>query len=155
MTAATGPSPRGRKRPRTGRARCVTLAEHRHLRDILTCITIKIGIGMLEAWTAPSDERPSWPSSPDSDPVVPGTISQRSTRCAGVGCHCRADPPVLHGPYPTWTHQQDGRQVTKTLSARGGTHDYGPAIAANRRLHELVKELEALSVAEFESARGK
>ena len=31
----------------------------------------------------------------------------------------------------------------------------GPAIAANRRLHELVKELEALSVAEFESARSK
>ena len=87
-------------------------------------------------------------------PVVPGTISERSTRCAGAGCHCRADPPVLHGPYPTWTHQQDGRQVTKTLSAQEATH-LGPAIAANRRLHELVKELEALSVAEFESARGK
>jgi hypothetical protein len=87
-------------------------------------------------------------------PVVPGTISQRWTRCAGAGCHCRADPPVLHGPYPTWTHQQDGRQVTKTLSAQAAAQ-LGPAIAANRRLHELVKELEALSVAEFESARGK
>jgi hypothetical protein len=87
-------------------------------------------------------------------PVVPGTISQRSTRCAGAGCHCRADPPVLHGPYPTWTHQQDGRQVTKTLSAQEAAN-LGPAITANRRLHELVKELEALSVAEFEWARGK
>jgi hypothetical protein len=46
------------------------------------------------------------------------------------------------------------RQVTKTLSAQAAAQ-LGPAIAANRRLHELVKELEALSVAEFESARGK
>lgn len=85
-------------------------------------------------------------------PVVPGTISQRSTRCAGAGCHCRADPPVLHGPYPTWTHQHDGRQVTRTLSADEAAR-LGPAIAANRRLHELVKELEALSVADFEATR--
>jgi hypothetical protein len=87
-------------------------------------------------------------------PVVPGTISQRSTRCAGAGCHCRAEPPVLHGPYPTWTHQQDGRQVTKTLSADEAAR-LGPAIEANRRLHELVKELEALSIADFESSRTK
>jgi hypothetical protein len=31
----------------------------------------------------------------------------------------------------------------------------GLAIVANRRLHELVKELEALSVVEFDSDRGK
>jgi hypothetical protein len=86
--------------------------------------------------------------------VVPGTISQRSTRCAGAGCHCRADPPVLHGPYPTWTHQQDGRQITKTLSADEAER-LGPAIEANRRLHELVKELEALSIADFESTRSR
>jgi hypothetical protein len=87
-------------------------------------------------------------------PVVPGTISQRSTRCAGAGCRCRAEPPVLHGPYPTWTHQRDGRQVTTTLSAEEAAR-LEPAIAANRRLHELVKELEALSVADFELSRGR
>src|SRR5580658_7122080 len=84
--------------------------------------------------------------------VVPGTLSQRSTRCAGAGCHCRAEPPVLHGPYPTWTHQEGGRQVTKTLSAEDAAR-LGPAIEANRRLHELVKELETLSIADFESTR--
>ena len=61
---------------------------------------------------------------------------------------------MLHGPYPTWTHQQGGRQVTKTLSAQEAAH-LGPAIAANRRLHELVKELETLSIAHFESARDR
>jgi hypothetical protein len=85
-------------------------------------------------------------------PVIPGTLSWRSTRCAGAGCHCRADPPVLHGPYPTWTHQANGRQVTKTLSAQEAKR-LKPSIDANRRLHELVKELEALSIADFEARR--
>jgi hypothetical protein len=86
-------------------------------------------------------------------PVVPGNLSLRSTRCAGEGCHCRAEPPVLHGPYPTWTHQVHGRQVTKTLSADEAER-LRPAIQANRRLRELVKELEVLSIADFESGRN-
>jgi len=87
-------------------------------------------------------------------PVVPGNLSLRSTRCAGEGCHCRAEPPVLHGPYPTWTHQDHGRQVTTTLSS-DEAEQLRPAIEANRRLRELVKELEALSVADFESSRAR
>jgi len=86
-------------------------------------------------------------------PVVAGTLSLRSTRCAGQGCHCRADPPVLHGPYPTWSHQVDGRQVTTTLSEIEAEL-LRPAIKAHRRLRELVKELEALSSADFESGRN-
>jgi hypothetical protein len=86
--------------------------------------------------------------------VVPGTISQRTTRCAGAGCHCRAEPPTLHGPYPTWTHQENGRQVTKTLSA-SEVKQLAPAIAANKRLHELVKQLEQISIDEFEAQRQK
>ena len=83
-------------------------------------------------------------------PVVPGNLSERSTRCAGAGCRCRADPPVLPGPYPTWTHQVNGRQVTKTLSEEEAEL-LRPGIQANRRLRTLVKELEALSAGEFES----
>ncbi len=87
-------------------------------------------------------------------PVIAGTLSQRSTRCAGAGCHCRADPAVLHGPYPTWSHQVNGRQVTTTLSVEEA-ETLRPAIAAHRRLRDLIKELEALSSAEFESRRAK
>jgi Family of unknown function (DUF6788) len=85
-------------------------------------------------------------------PVVAGTLSQRSTRCAGAGCHCRADPPVLHGPYPTWSHQVNGRQVTTTLSIEEA-EKLRPAIEAHHRLRALVKELEALSSADFETGR--
>ena len=57
--------------------------------------------------------------------------------------------PIRPGPT-----NKTGRQVTTTLSAEEAAR-LEPAIAANRRLHELVKELEALSVADFELNRGK
>ena len=81
-------------------------------------------------------------------PVLPGSIVERSTRCQSPGCHCRAEPPHLHGPYATWMHQEDGRQVTKTLSD-GEAQQLRPLIAADRRLRALVGELESLTVSEF------
>ena len=81
-------------------------------------------------------------------PVLPGSIVERSTRCQRSGCHCRADPPHLHGPYATWMHQEDGRQVTKTLSTEEAQR-LRPLIAADRRLRALVAELESLTVAEL------
>src|SRR5260370_41632943 len=35
--------------------------------------------------------------------VLPGSITQRRTRCGRDGCACRADPPRRHGPYWQWT----------------------------------------------------
>lgn len=81
-------------------------------------------------------------------PVLPGSIVERSTRCQSSGCRCRADPPHLHGPYATWMHQQDGRQITKTLSDDEAQR-LRPLIAADRRLRALVRELESLTVSEF------
>ena len=81
-------------------------------------------------------------------PVLPGSIVERSTRCQRSGCHCRADPPRLHGPYATWMHQQDGRQVTRTLSTQEAER-LRPLIAADRRLRALVAELESLTVADL------
>jgi len=80
--------------------------------------------------------------------VLPGSIVERSTRCQSAGCHCRADPPHLHGPYATWMRHEDGRQVTRTLSD-DEARQLRPLIAANRRLRALVTELETLTVSEF------
>lgn len=81
-------------------------------------------------------------------PVLPGSLVERSTRCQRAGCHCHANPPQLHGPYATWMHQERGRQVTKTL-----THEQAarlrPLIAADRRLRELIRELENLTIQEL------
>lgn len=83
-------------------------------------------------------------------PVISGTVSERYTRCGGPICRCRADPPILHGPYSTWTHRVDGRQVTKALTTEE-VKAMRAAIAAHHRLQELTKELEALSIADFAS----
>ena len=81
-------------------------------------------------------------------PVLPGSIVDRLTRCQRSGCHCRAEPPQMHGPYATWMHQEDGRQVTRTLSAQEAQH-LRPMLAADRRLRALVAELESLTVNEL------
>lgn len=81
-------------------------------------------------------------------PVLPGSIVERSTRCQRRGCHCRADPPRLHGPYATWMHQEGGRQVTRTLS-QDEAERLRPLVAADRRLRALVAELESLTVSEL------
>ncbi len=82
-------------------------------------------------------------------PVLAGCIIERSTRCQTEGCHCRAEPPRLHGPYPTWTHREGGRQVTKTLSVEQADA-LRPFLARDRRLHEL----EAASIDLIEQAEG-
>lgn len=61
------------------------------------------------------------------------------------GLPLRAGPPQPHCPYPTWTHREGGRQVTKSLTADQADR-LRPFLAKDRRLHELVRELEAISV---------
>jgi hypothetical protein len=86
-------------------------------------------------------------------PVLPGSVVERSTRCQSSGCHCRADPPRLHGPYATWMRQEDGHQVTRTLSDEQAER-LRPLVAADRRLRELVRELEALALSELDDLLG-
>jgi hypothetical protein len=83
-------------------------------------------------------------------PVLPGSFGERRTRCANPGCHCRADPPLLHGPYPTWTRRVAGRQVTRTLTDDEALR-LRPMIEASRRLRELVVELQALGLEEAQA----
>jgi hypothetical protein len=78
-------------------------------------------------------------------PVLPGCIIERRTRCQTSGCHCRAEPPELHGPYLTWTHRENGRQLTRTVNAETAER-LRPLIDNDRRLRELVAALERLTV---------
>ena len=76
---------------------------------------------------------------------LPGSLSTRHMRCGKTGCRCKADPPQLHGPYTYWTRTIAGRTIAQLLSAEQHKR-YQPWIENNRRLHQLVKELEALAV---------
>jgi hypothetical protein len=77
--------------------------------------------------------------------ALPGSLTSRTTRCQRASCHCRASPPVLHGPYLTWTRKISGRTVTRTLTPEDAER-LRPYFDAHRRLRQLITELEALSI---------
>ncbi len=82
--------------------------------------------------------------------VLPGTMTERLTRCGHANCHCHADPPVLHGPYHQWTRKVSAKTVTKTMSDEQ-LADYRPWFDEQRRLRSLVGELEILSLSIVEA----
>jgi len=82
--------------------------------------------------------------------VLPGSITQRRTRCGRTGCGCHADPPRLHGPYWQWTRKVAAKTVCRWLGA-DQHDDYQPWIDNDRRLRELLTRLEALGAAALEA----
>ena len=48
--------------------------------------------------------------------ALPGTFTERYNRCGKANCHCKQDPPTLHGPYYQWTRTVDGKTVTRLLN---------------------------------------
>ena len=77
--------------------------------------------------------------------VLRGSIARRLTRCGQPTCRCKADPPVLHGPYYLWTRKVAGKTVTAQLP---------PEQAAlcqnwNHNMHKLdriVRQLQAIGL---------
>ena len=87
-------------------------------------------------------------------PALPGSVVQRHNRCARPDCACKADPPQLHGPYPAWTRKVAGKTVTRSLT-RDQAARYQSWVDNNRRLRELVTELQRLAVEQAEAAEGR
>jgi hypothetical protein len=85
-----------------------------------------------------------------SGQVLPGSLTERRTRCGYPNCSCHADPPRLHGPYWQWTRKVAAKTVGRWLSAEQN-HDYQIWIGNDRRLHELVSQLEALGAAALDA----
>ncbi len=77
--------------------------------------------------------------------ALPGSLTSRTTRCQRPSCHCHATPPILHGPYPTWTRKAGARSITKTLTTEDAER-LRPYFAAHRRLRQLITELETISI---------
>ena len=77
--------------------------------------------------------------------ALPGSLTSRTTRCQRASCHCHASPPILHGPYPTWTRKAGTRSITRTLTTEDAER-LRPYFAAHRRLRQLITELEAISI---------
>ena len=82
--------------------------------------------------------------------VLPGSITERRTRCGRPNCACHADPPRLHGPYWQWTRKITAKTICRWLSP-DQRHDYQAWIDNDRRLHELLARLEALGTAALDA----
>jgi hypothetical protein len=82
--------------------------------------------------------------------VLPGSITERRTRCGRRNCACHADPPRLHGPYWQWTRKIAAKTIGRWLTAEQ-YRDYATWIDNDRRLRELLTQLEALGTAALEA----
>jgi hypothetical protein len=82
--------------------------------------------------------------------ILPGTITERRTRCGRRNCACHADPPRLHGPYWQWTRKVAAKTIGRWLTA-DQHRDYQAWINNDRRLHELLVRLEALGTTALEA----
>lgn len=83
--------------------------------------------------------------------AVPGSITDRMTRCQRTGCHCKADPPRLHGPYPTWTRRVNGTTITRTLRPEDA-EKLRSYLDARHKLRQLTAELDTISAQIAEEA---
>jgi hypothetical protein len=85
--------------------------------------------------------------------ALPGTINIAMNRCGKQNCACHQDPPRLHGPYITWTRKVSGKTITRRLTPEQ-LERYQPWFENDRRLRQLTKELQALSLHAAEQAEG-
>ena len=81
----------------------------------------------------------------DIGPCLPGSLVSHKRTCSSPGCHCHDDPAGLHGPYRAWTRKVAGKTLTRVLREEQFER-YRTWAENSRRLHELVAELEHLSV---------
>ncbi|MGH9098771.1 MAG: DUF6788 family protein [Acidimicrobiales bacterium] len=86
-------------------------------------------------------------------PILPGTLTPRRTRCGRTGCQCMADPPVLHGPYWSWTRKIDRKTVTRYLSD-DEVSAYKVWFDNAKQLRALLAELEGLGLQAVGATRG-
>jgi hypothetical protein len=77
--------------------------------------------------------------------VLPGSITERHTRCGHPGCACQADPPRRHGPYWQWTRKLNNKTVGGYLSKEHAT-ECRRWIANDRRIRELLARLEQIGI---------
>lgn len=85
--------------------------------------------------------------------ALPGSLVSRTTACGKPGCRCQGDPPVLHGPYLTWTRAVGGKTVTRKITEDQRAR-YQAWFDNARKLRQLVTDLETLSLAAFEPKGG-
>ncbi len=77
--------------------------------------------------------------------MLRGTITKCRLPCGKPTCRCKADPPILHGPYYLWTRKVAGKTVTVRLTAEQAARCQR-WIRNMRKLDRLLRALQALGL---------
>src|ERR1035437_4145819 len=85
--------------------------------------------------------------------ILPGSIVTREMRCGKATCPRHDEPPQLHGPYLQWSYTVANKRFTRWLTPKQQER-IRPRIEANKRLRELIGELERLEIFSAERAEG-
>jgi len=83
-----------------------------------------------------------------SSPARAKNCRFRCMRCGKANCRCKAEPPVLHGPYLHWTRTVAGKTVTRTLTPEQARR-HQPWFDNARRVREVLADLETRSLRAF------
>jgi hypothetical protein len=75
--------------------------------------------------------------------ICEGSLQELYTSCGNPNCRC-ADPERRHGPYWQLTWKEQGKTVTRRLSAEDAVL-YGEWIANRRQLEALLDQMRDLS----------
>lgn len=77
--------------------------------------------------------------------VLRGSIGLHLNRCGNPTCRCKADPPVLHGPYFKWTRKVAGKTVNATLTPEQAARlkDWNRNM---RKIDRIVQLLQAIGL---------
>lgn len=77
--------------------------------------------------------------------VLRGSIGLHLNRCGNPTCRCKADPPILHGPYYKWTRKVAGKTVNATLTPEQAAHlkDWNRNM---RKIDRIVQLLQAIGL---------
>lgn len=80
----------------------------------------------------------------DLGPFRRGTVLRQFVKCVQASCHCRADPPQLHGPYYEWTRKVKGNTVSVRVT-KEQAQLLSQWIADARRLDKIIAEMQTIS----------
>ena len=83
------------------------------------------------------------------DYIVVGTLAKIYKQCGKSRCRCSKGKEFWHGPYYIWTRKENGRTITKSLSAEQ-TKRCKKALKNMKKLNYCIREWKKDSVKSIE-----
>jgi hypothetical protein len=77
--------------------------------------------------------------------ILPGTIVRRYTICGTMGCSCRKNRKMRHGPYYDWTRKVHGKTVSVRLTEEQA-RILQEWIKNKVRFYDIVSEIERITL---------